>query len=80
MAARLAFATPERSKRLYTDHRPGTFAAADVFLRINGYSISADPTAIYDFLMKLFGEHTFDMEHPVPWLQENVRSPSRGSA
>lgn len=51
------------------------FAVVDVFLRINGYSITADSIAIYEFMMNLFNGHTFDMEHLVPWLQENV-SPS----
>lgn len=45
------------------------FAVADVFLRINGYSITADSKAIYDRMMLLFENHSFDMEHLVPWLQ-----------
>lgn len=49
------------------------FAVVDVFLRINGYSISADSKAIYEYIIKLFEERTFDMEHLVPWLQEIVR-------
>jgi death-on-curing protein len=49
------------------------FAVVDVFLRINGHSITADSKAIYDHVIKLFEERTFDMEHLVPWLQEIVR-------
>lgn len=49
------------------------FAVADVFLRINGYSIAADSQAIYHYILKLFEERAFDMEHLVPWLQEIVR-------
>jgi death on curing protein len=49
------------------------FAAADVFLRINGYSITADSKAIYEYVLKLFEERAFDMEHLVPWLQEIAR-------
>jgi len=49
------------------------FAVADVFLRINGYSITADSKAIYHYILKLFEERAFDMEHLVPWLQEIVR-------
>lgn len=45
------------------------FAVTDVFLRINGYSITADSKAIYDHMMLLFESHSFDMEHLVPWLQ-----------
>jgi death on curing protein len=49
------------------------FAVVDVFLRINGYSITADSTAIYQHIIKLIEAHSFDMEHVVPWLQEIVR-------
>ena len=49
------------------------FAVVDVFLRINGYSITADSKAIYDHLIKLVEARAFDMEHLVPWLQEIVR-------
>jgi death on curing protein len=49
------------------------FAVVDVFVRINGHSINADSNAIYDYIMKLFAERTFDMEHLVPWLQEIIR-------
>jgi prophage maintenance system killer protein len=45
----------------------------NVFLRINGYSITADSKAIHDYVISLFEERTFDMEHLVPWLQEIVR-------
>ena len=46
------------------------FAVVDVFLRINGYSITADSKAIYDHMIKLVEARAFDMEHLVPWLQE----------
>ncbi|HEV2700844.1 MAG TPA: type II toxin-antitoxin system death-on-curing family toxin [Steroidobacteraceae bacterium] len=49
------------------------FAVVDVFLRINGFTITAESRSIYDFMIKLFEERVFDMEHLVPWLQENVR-------
>ncbi len=49
------------------------FAVVDVFLRINGHSITADSKAIYEYVIKLFEERTFDMEHLVPWLQDIVR-------
>jgi death on curing protein len=48
------------------------FAVVDVFLRINGYAITADSNAIYEYMMELFDARTFDMEHLVPWLQEIV--------
>jgi len=49
------------------------FAVVDVFLRINGYSITADSKAIYDHMIKLVEARAFDMEQLVPWLQEIVR-------
>jgi len=48
------------------------FAVADVFLRVNGHSITADSNVIYNYLMKLFDERSFDIEHLVPWLQDTV--------
>jgi len=48
------------------------FAVIDVFLRINGYSITADSKTIYHYIIMLFEQRTFDMEHLVPWLQEIV--------
>jgi death-on-curing protein len=48
------------------------FAVVDVFLRINGYAISADSGAVYSNFIKLLEKGTFDMEHLVPWLQEIV--------
>jgi prophage maintenance system killer protein len=46
----------------------------DVFLRINGYTITASSTTIYKYIMKLLEEHAFDMEHLVPWLQQIVQT------
>jgi death on curing protein len=48
------------------------FAVTDVFLRINGFRISGRSEVIYDFLIKLIENGIFDMEHLVPWLQNNV--------
>jgi death-on-curing protein len=49
------------------------FAVVDVFLRINGHTISADSKSIYDHLVGLLESRTFNMDHLVPWLQQNVR-------
>ena len=46
------------------------FAVADVFLRINGYTITADSIAIYHRFMELIEAGNFDMAHLVPWLEE----------
>ena len=48
----------------------------DVFLRINGYSISADSKSIYKRLIQLIKARNFDMEHLVPGL-ESIAGPSR---
>jgi prophage maintenance system killer protein len=37
-------------------------AVTDVFLRINGYHITADLQRIFAALMKLFADQAFDME------------------
>jgi death on curing protein len=50
------------------------FAAVDVFLRTNGYTITASSTAIYAHMMKLLRDSNFDMEHLVPWLQGIVET------
>jgi death-on-curing protein len=49
------------------------FAVVDVFLRINGYTITADSKSIYKFMIQLFEARSFDLEHLVPWLQKIVR-------
>src|SRR5450631_338767 len=48
------------------------FAVVDDFLRINGRAITADSRTIYEFLIELLNNRTFDMEHLVPWLQTIV--------
>lgn len=48
------------------------FAVTDVFLRINGYCITADSQAIFATLMKFFDDQTFDLEHLAPWLESVV--------
>ena len=48
------------------------FAVVDVFLRINGYRITADSADIYNHMVNLFETQSFDMEHLVPWLQKIV--------
>jgi death-on-curing protein len=50
------------------------FAVVDVCLRINGYTIAASSTTIYNYIMKLLEEHAFYMEHLVPWLQQIVQT------
>ena len=42
------------------------FAAIDIFLRINGYTNTADSTAIYRHLMEFIETGNFDRAHLVP--------------
>jgi death-on-curing protein len=49
------------------------FAVADVFLRINGYSISGNPRKFHEFLIDLFESGNLEMAHLVPWLQAIVQ-------
>ncbi len=50
------------------------FAVVDVFLRINGFRITASSTDLFDYMMKLFDDHTFDIEHLVPWMSGVVQA------
>jgi death-on-curing protein len=49
------------------------FAVMDVFLRINGYRLTQDNNSIHAFMMELFEQRSFDIEHVVPWLQRMVK-------
>lgn len=50
------------------------FAVADVFLRLNGFEITADPIEIYDFMIGLFERGAFRFEQLEPWLRTNVKA------
>lgn len=50
------------------------FAVVDVFLQINGHTITADSAAIYDRFIRLIDRGNFDMEHLVPWLEAIAES------
>lgn len=45
------------------------FAAADVFLRINGWRLHRPPMQIYAEMMRMFEAGTFDIAHLDPWLR-----------
>ena len=45
------------------------FAAADVFLRINGWSLKRAPAQIYQDMMGFFDAGAFDYQHLEPWLR-----------
>jgi death on curing protein len=45
------------------------FAAADVFLRINGWRLQRAPSRIHAEMMQMFASDTFDIAHLEPWLR-----------
>ena len=50
------------------------FAAADVFLRLNGHRIKAASLDIYADMIKMLETGTFDMKNLEPWLRRRVDS------
>ncbi len=51
------------------------FAAADVFLRINGWRLQGPPKRLYAQLMKMLESGTFDIAHLEPWLRGLAKRP-----
>lgn len=45
------------------------FAAADVFLRINGWRLMRAPMQVHAQMIQMFDSGTFDMAHLDPWLR-----------
>jgi death-on-curing protein len=45
------------------------FAAADVFLRVNGWHVWRAPKQVYSEMMQMFESGTFDIAHLDPWLR-----------
>ena len=50
-------------------NRRVAFAAADVFLRINGWRLHRAPMQIHDELIQMFESGKFDFAHLEPWLR-----------
>ena len=50
------------------------FAASDVFLRINGHRIEADPIVLHKRIMRLFHDQKFEMKHLEALLRETARN------
>lgn len=48
------------------------FACVDVFLRVNGFRISAKPPAIHRWMSAHLEERKFNMAQIEPWLRKNV--------
>ncbi len=51
-------------------NKRNAFAAADVFLRINGWRFQRSPMQIYAEMIAMFETRTFDIAHLEPWLRE----------
>jgi death-on-curing protein len=45
------------------------FAAADVFLRVNGWRLRRKPATVFAEMIRMFDEGTFDVAHLEPWLR-----------
>lgn len=50
-------------------NKPIASAAADVFLRINGWRLQREPMQIYVEMMQMFESGTFDIARLDPWLR-----------
>jgi len=50
------------------------FAAADVFLRINGWLLQRPPMQIHTGMMRMFKAGHFDIAHLEPWLRSFASS------
>jgi death-on-curing protein len=48
------------------------FAVTDVFLRINGLTITANPDVIIEFIYSLYDAQTFNFEELATWLRDNT--------
>jgi hypothetical protein len=49
--------------------RLDSFAAADVFLRFNGWRLRRAPMQIYAEMMQIFEPGTFEIAHIDPWIR-----------
>jgi len=50
-------------------NKPIAFAAADVFLRINGWRLQQPAMQLYAEMMAMLESGTFDIAHLEPWLR-----------
>jgi len=50
-------------------NKRNAFAAADVFLRINGWRLQRSPMQIHAEMIQMFEAGSFDIAHLDPWLR-----------
>lgn len=55
------------------------FACVDVFLRVNGYRITARPATIHKWMIGHLEKRTFNIAHIEPWLRKNPGGPPNES-
>jgi death on curing protein len=55
------------------------FAAADVFLRINGWRLERPAPQIHAEMLAMLESGTFDIAHLEPWLRAFARRPAGGA-
>jgi death on curing protein len=53
------------------------FAAADVFLRINGWRLQREPMQIHAEMIQMFDSGTFNIARLEPWLRSFAKNESR---
>jgi death-on-curing protein len=51
-------------------NKRGAFAAADIFLRINGVRLRGQPKVIHRQMMSFFDAGTFELRSLEPWLRK----------
>lgn len=60
------------------DNKRIAFAAADVFLRINGWRLQRPPMQIHTEMIQMFDSGTFNIAHLEPWLRSFALPSSSG--
>jgi len=50
------------------------FAGADVFLRLNGYSLEVDPLEAHQFITDKIAERRFRVDEILSWLRSCARA------
>ena len=55
------------------DNKRVAFAVVDIFLRINGYRITAKSEEIWTFINNLFQENAFQFDKLEPWLRKYTK-------
>ena len=49
------------------------FAAADIFLRINGWRLEGDPNQFFNDIIQMLETKDFKRETLAPWLKKHVK-------